>query len=187
MSDSEIIGPVLPSSSGQKCEELKPKCYGPTLPPNVALGEPSSAIDEGEDSDDSYGPALPPGLNSQVESDDAEEFEDDDSEDGNVVGPLPEGLVDKNHQYDASIRLKKRKKDVTKREKWMLEPPKQLKATLQTKSVTQFSQKSSKHKDKPLTEEEKLQLEVVKEREQNMEEFLHKYKKVMSFGLCAII
>lgn len=179
-SDDNLIGPVLPTKD--KPSESEVKRYGPSIPDCFK----NQDIEENSNDDDyeEYGPALPLSLqnNKSISKDENVDYTQNDGNDSdsddNMIGPMPDGLVDKNHMYDASIRLQKSKKDITKREKWMLEPPKALKSTLQTKSVTKFSQKSSKIKDKPLSEEERIELEASKEKEQIMEDFLDKYSKV---------
>lgn len=195
----KYIGPMLPSSSS--VTKVEKQCLGPVLSTDsVTIGpalpanfdsnnvNDDSDSHDGDDSEEDFGPALPPGFDNSSNSDrqfgpslpdnfsQNENYEDDESED--IFGPVPEGQDDLNHQYDVSKRKYKSDEKASKREKWMLEPPKVLKKALQTTtSVTKFNQKSSK-KDIVLTNEEKLELESVAEREGKMKEFLDKYEKV---------
>lgn len=180
---------------------------GPSLPPNFKLDNsnfddeeedgsntvkelsPNCNNNDSDDDDKSFGPALPPGFSGQIigpSLDGSVSLDDEDDEDDETFGPVPEGQDDKNHQYDASQRLSKQNvKNITKREKWMLEPGKALAKTLQTKSVTQFSQKSKK--DAPLTLNEKKELAMVAEKDEKMKEFLQKYEKVLLYIIFLII
>lgn len=191
MSESDKqIGPCLPPNfrinnhPEDEDDEEEEQTFGPTFPESVLKKDGSdktkeliSTNDDDSADDDAFGPALPPGFSgNQIGPSLPSGFNLED-EDDETFGPVPEGLEDKNHQYDASQRLLKQNvKNITKREKWMLEPGKALAKTLQTKSITQFSQKSSK-KDGPLTENEKKELAAVADKDNKMKEFLEKYEK----------
>lgn len=186
------IGPCLPPNFkiNNSEEEEEEESVSPTFPDQQQqmnqddsdkTKELNSTNDnDSDDDDDAFGPALPPGFSgNQIGPSLPSNFTLEEDEDDETFGPVPEGLEDKNHQYDASQRLLKQSvKNVTKREKWMLEPGKALAKTLQTKSITQFSQKSSK-KGGPLTENEKKELATVAEKDSKMKEFLEKYEKVL--------
>lgn len=189
MSDQQI-GPALPPNfqSISSNQDGGKRYVGPTMPDRHDLGQNAQYEDlsslnteADEDSDnDAFGPALPPGFSNTndrqigpaLPSDCVPEDDDDDT-----FGPVPDGQEDKNHMYDVSARNLKKAKQITKREKWMLEPGKALAKTIQTKSVTKFSQKSSK-KDAPLTKEQKLEMEMVAEKEGKMRAFLDKFETV---------
>lgn len=170
----KAIGPCLPPAfANQNLDDSEEEIIGPKLPPQI------ENYNEAEDDQD-FGPALPPGFLSSS-SPTIPSFDNSDDE---FIGPVPEGQDDKNHQYDPSVRLSlNRSKSVSKRENWMLEPPKALKKTLQIKSVTQFSQRSSKIKDVPLTKEQKLELDLIKEKESKMKDFIDKYETKVSLKL----
>lgn len=190
---------------------MSEKIIGPCLPPglkisnndsieeNVSNKETVNNIDQNEDSsDDEFGPALPPGfedksspkvigpsipshLKQKVEDDDNENS-DDVEDDDELFGPVLPGQVDKNHMYDASQKLLKKKKE-SSREEWMLTPGKGVSKhlLLQTKSVTKFSQKSNKNdKDPPLTDEQKLELEAIIAKETNIAKCMNKFEKVFN-------
>lgn len=186
MSDQQKpIGPFLPSnfqSISSNQDAGKKRYVGPTMPDRHDLDQNAqyedlsslnTEADEGSLDEgilDAFGPALPPGFSNT--NDCVPEDDDDDT-----FGPVPDGQEDKNHMYDVSARNLKKAKQITKREKWMLEPGKAMAKTIQTKSVTKFSQKSSK-KDAPLTKEQKLEMEMVAEKEGKMRAFLDKFETV---------
>ncbi|KAI7692717.1 hypothetical protein SSS_04426 [Sarcoptes scabiei] len=182
----------------------KKKIYGPTLPEhlrssmesNVENKVENDAEEVDDDDDDVYGPCLPQSMcTSSNESKNQtkiigpclyppnmtrcteEESSNSDDEDG---GLIMDPTLSKQIDYNKLRKERRESKSINesdpkKREKWMLEPGKALRQILPTKSVTRFNQKTTK--ERPLTEEERLEMLAEKEREQRIEEFLKKYEK----------
>lgn len=177
------IGPSLPPNfkldNSNSDSEEEEQCFLPKQDESSTVKKLSPNCNSNDDNDDdqSFGPALPPGFPGHIIGPSLPDNVNFDNDDDETFGPVPEGQDDLNHQYDASQRLSKQNvKNITKREKWMLEPGKAMAKTLQTKSVTQFSQKSKK--DAPLTENQKKEMAMIAEKDNKMKEFLQKYEKV---------
>lgn len=147
--------------------------YGPSLPPDFIKEENKPRI---------LGPSLPKNFKLPSENDyeelnenDNDNNDDEEENDDLVIGPLLPGTIDLNHKAEKPKSLSNEVKGPI-REKWMLEPSQALRKTLPTKSVTKFQQKNSK--ERPLTEQELMELQAKEEKDKKMNEFLQKYEQV---------
>ena len=176
--ESKLLNQNLCSRTTDNCSIIGPKFPSNHIDNNLNENVITDAADTDEDD---FGPALPPGFNANCQLDSNNSLEGENNECDSFIGPIPEGQDDKKLQYDIPENTLENDEKITKREKWMLIPPKELKKTLPTKSITKFSQSKSSKNDYVLTKEQKLELKSIAEKEEKIKEFLTKYEKVDFF------